>query len=251
MDGECSGIVVKADRVARRISALTPGGMWHFSHPSPSRGQPTRSARVFAAALNPLCHSHFIFTSRERGWGWLKGAQLIEILWPSQSHSDGEMTGDQRGALLAQLRVGARLRGLILSSQQPAGDCPLLFQLLLVSLRQLVRGAPAAAVLAAFAVKLLLHEGLWSLPMQCARCDSAIERRGIAIDASGVYCDNCTAHARGTDFPFKFTLEEVELIQAVGVNRDWPTLNALPIGEDLAERIAAVVELLVREGGSM
>lgn len=240
MEGECRGIVLKADRAARRICALTPEGLWHFFHPIPSAGRTARAPKVLAAALNPLCHSHFVYTARERGWGWLRQAHLVEILWPSESQDQGE--------LLARLEAGAHLRHLVLLSQQPAGDCPKLFQLLMSSLRQLMREEKWPTVLAVFAVKLLIHEGQWPQPLQCAHCELAIGDEAVIMSIVGISCERCWPRQAKADGEVRFSKEQVTLLQGVGLHREWAALRALDIDGELAQKIALAAQQLLHLG---
>ncbi len=239
MEGECRGIVLKADRTARRICALTPEGLWHFFHSNPTSGGASRAPGVCAAALNPLCHAQFTYTSRERGWGWLRQAQLVEVLWPSQNPG--------RGDLLERLEVGAHLRHLVLLSQQPASDCPGLFQLLKSSLRHLIRGEEWATVLAAFAVKLLLHEGQWPQPLQCSKCELALGEEDAAVGADGILCARCWLRQPNSDCEIRFSAEQVTRLQGIGLHREWSALRSLAIDRELAQKIARAAQLLLQQ----
>lgn len=236
------GIVLRSDRADRRISALTPQGLWHFTHPNPSRKGGARAA-VLASALNPLCLSHFTFISRERGWGWLRSAQLEAVLWPDLGGGSGK-SAEQRQQMLDSLKVSSRLRRLTLLSQQPAADSPLLFQLLLTCLRRLLSGSPPSAILGIFGVKLLMHEGRWPAKPACLLCDANLLGRELLLGSEGFLCLNCQKRGEAPAGGVQFTQNETDRLCGIGLRRTWSELAELEIGSLLGEKIASAAEMI-------
>lgn len=237
------GIVLRSDRENRRLTALTPKGLWHFHHPNPSR-KGGMGAKVFASALNPLCLSHLTFISREGGWGWLQSAQLEEILFPDLGTTHGK-NGHQHRRVLNSLRVSTRLRRLVLLSQQPCDDCPLLFKLLLTCLRRLLQSSSPFTILAIFAVKLLMHEGRWPARPECLICKGTILGQTTQLGAEGFLCLNCQKRALVATNEIKFTGTEIDQLCGIALCRAWDKLMEFEIDLQFGEKIAGLAELIL------
>lgn len=241
------GIVLQSDRNQRRVAALTPQGLWNFSHSSPSRRESPK-AKVIASALNPLCLSQFTFISRERGWGYLQGALLQEVLWPDL----GKMSAtspQQRQQVLDSLKVSGRLRRLILLTQQPASESPLLFHLLLSCLRRLLEGTSPHLILGVFGVKFLMHEGRWPARPECLGCCETILGQPALLGAMGFLCLKCQRDPNHFFGGVHFAGHETEQLCGIGLHRQWDELQKLDIDAVLGDKIADAAEMISTSSG--
>lgn len=130
---------------------------------------------------------------------------------------------------LKHLQIGGKMLQLIRTSQLPGKSSPLLYYLLLSYLKQLPDFSSPEILWMSFALKLLKHEGVFSLVPTCIKCSL---QKARAIKRGESFCLLCS-----DEESILFSEEEWETLYQLVEAREFLALKNLQIGENLLQKI--------------
>jgi DNA repair protein RecO len=126
------------------------------------------------------------------------------------------------------LHAASKMNKCLLDSQWAYKKSPALFVLFKNYLKAFQKYHNTQALLSSFYLKLLLHEGLVHLSLQCNRCS----KPSIALDRGESLC---SLHAQSQDL--QFTEEEFILLCTLARAKKFQILQEIPVFEDMKNKI--------------
>ncbi|GAB4186219.1 MAG: hypothetical protein Tsb0015_03840 [Simkaniaceae bacterium] len=129
------------------------------------------------------------------------------------------------------LEIAGKMVQGILKSQLPEKAAPLLFDLLSSYLRNIPLCQNPLSLLASFYLKILRHEGLLSLPFQCAICEKS---EAAAFWRQDIVCSFCAPTGS-----LQLSDEEQNLLTNLALLKNFSQTEKLSISQTLAEKVSA------------
>ncbi|MBI5272357.1 MAG: DNA repair protein RecO [Chlamydiia bacterium] len=180
--------------------------------------------RALAALTSPFCIAEWIYKKGQREIASLLDGSLIDNL----------ISLRQSYELLA---AAGRMAQDLLRSQPPANLAPALYELLSYYLKKLEQAQHPMVLADSFRLKLLLHDGLLSLSLQCSCCT---EKASAFTQGKSV----CIPHANPATLTF--TQEQWQTLYILAGAKSFGMLQAIPFKEDLQTKIDTLFEERMR-----
>lgn len=171
---------------------------------------------------SPLTHAEFVFQNPE------KPLPLCREITPIAHYL--ELRKD-----IDRLNDACKMANVLYETLMPGKEAPLLFDLFKCYLDKLVKLQGAPSLVTSFILKLLRHEGVFTLPLYCDECHE--ELNGFHACDRGFYCEK---HA--PDKTLVFLPQEQQMLQHLMFCRQLSSIVTTPLKEHFLWKVDALYQ---------
>ncbi|MEM1283505.1 MAG: DNA repair protein RecO [Chlamydiota bacterium] len=169
---------------------------------------------------SPLTHAEFVFENPE------KALPICREISPISHNLDLRKDIDR-------LNDACKMASVLHATLMPGKGVPLLFDLFKCYLDQLTKSEGSPPIVSSFILKLLRHEGVFTLPLHCMECQEQLD--AFSACDCGFFCSR---HA--PDKTLSFSGEEQQILYLLMYSRQLSSIVEAPVNELFVRKVEAL-----------
>lgn len=139
---------------------------------------------------------------------------------------------------IQQLTDACKMASALYDTLLPNKESPLLFALLNCYLCHMTSSPNSSNLLASFLLKLLKHEGIFTLPLRCGECEQNLEEFYVSYD--GFYCESHVS-----DRSLYFNCSEQQMLTTLLHARQLIEVDSLPTNSNFLTKVDSLHKKLL------